>query len=142
MALLSVMVAAAIGTVVVLGIVTFLSHLQEGQNAVKFRVDADVVTEEMRALLSSEPACINSLGGLVAVTGASLPVANLRDGSASPGAIVYSTNSIYGDWSLFLTSMTLTDYVAGVSPSQATMVLRSQWAPGPWAQIHAYSNII
>ena len=121
------LIEAMISTViVVIGIGTAMLvfvETQRGQNSAKFRGDAYTVQEEMRALLSSEAACRNSFGGLLAKVGASNPVAVLKDASGAPAYVI---NQNYGDFrreTLTLKSLTLENYRSGGLTSTAQMTL-------------------
>jgi hypothetical protein len=114
-ALIEVIVAAAIGVIVALTTTSLMVNMQNAASGVKFRSDADSVNEEMRALLSSPQACLNTFGGMAATTSAKA---------------IYVDNVVYGDRSLKLNSMQLTNFIAGASTITAQMTLISSFGSG------------
>ncbi len=126
--LISVIVASSVMMVVGLGISTLIFDMSKSQNYLKFNADANTINEEMRALLSSPRACENSFAGQTVVPASNIAITNLFDGSAAPGIARYTQGLTYGDRSLILTSMNLTNYVAGPTANLATMTLTSVFA--------------
>lgn len=124
-ALINVLIVSAILATILVTLIFTFRTMQKATNNIKYRFDADAWNEEIRALLSSPLACTNTFGGLVATVGASHLIANLRDGTPSPGAVTHAAGSVYGDRSLQLISMTLGNYVAGISATKAQMTLRN-----------------
>jgi hypothetical protein len=125
-ALIMVMVAAALGTIVAFGTATMLANLQKSVNNVGFRSGADVLSDEMRAGLGSDKACLNTFNGLVVDPNApasSYNITTIRDGSAAPGNILYQAGERYGDGSVKVESMSLTGYTPGSTPATASMTL-------------------
>ncbi len=121
--LILVLVAAAIGSIVAISSMSTMANMQSSLNSVKFRSDADIFNEEVRALLSSPTACSNSFGGLAVGPLATFNIAVLNDGSAAPGVPRYVVGNIYGDRTLFLNSMGLAGFVAGSDPGTARKCL-------------------
>ena len=121
--LIQVMIVAAVGLIIAVGLATVMNNMQLAANSVKYRSDSDNFNEEIRALLSSPVACINSFGGLVVSTGATFDVTSLFDGSPAPGVVRYTTGNTYGDNSLILSSMVLANYLVGGAPNTAQMTL-------------------
>lgn len=125
--LVMVMVAAAIGMIVALGLASLMSSTQLTANNTQFRSDAGTLNEEMRALLSSSAACTNSFQGLVATAGASYNIITLFNGQTPPPppTAAYTAGSIYGsnNSTTLLQSMTLSNFVAGGTPNTGQMTL-------------------
>lgn len=126
MNLVEVLVAMGIIALISLGLTTMMHNMQRDQNSVKYRSDADILNEEMRALLSSQIACTNSFGGLD--PSASSDITALRDGTTAPGNVTYSKTDTYGDRSVRLKAMTFsknTHVVGPLPPNTAQMTLTS-----------------
>jgi hypothetical protein len=121
--LVSVLMASAILSVIAVAFTTLLQSMQAGVNSSKFRSDADVLNEEMRALLSSPAACTATFGGLAVNTGSKIDIAKVTNGAAAPATIEFAAGKTYGDRSVLIKKMTLQDFVAGAVPSKAQMTL-------------------
>ncbi len=121
------LVGAIIGlAVAAAGMAAIMGYIEYGSKSVnnlKYRMDADNLNEEIRALLSSPAACTNSFGDLSSELSQKHDIAMLRDGTVSPGAERYVLGQIYGDQSLKLTSMTLANFSSGDIPTKAQGLL-------------------
>ncbi len=139
--LITVMVAAGLSVIVALGIATMIRNMSDGVNSVKFRSDADIINEEIRALLSSEAACRNTFGTFVIAPPAApallnMPVTDLKDATTPTPLTKYSQGQTYGDRSLAITAMALKEYAAGGAVNVAQVSLEtsmgtSKTASGP-----------
>jgi prepilin-type N-terminal cleavage/methylation domain-containing protein len=141
MTFIEVMTVLAVMTVISLWSLDLLYLQLANNNAAKFRADADNLTEEMRALLSSPDACKNSFGGFSAQSSASYSVSALKDGNSTPND-VYTVSTTYGDRSVNLASMTFDGFTPGSIPTKASMTLTSTLTParqsnGPQALIRS-----
>ena len=112
--LVSVIVAAGIFAIIATSMMMLFENMHSTNNGIKFRLDADTVNEEMRALLTSTKACINTFGGRPANASANYTDIVIRDDSNSPGLVKYDIGGIYGDNTAVLQTNTFKDYVAGV----------------------------
>lgn len=117
--LISTLMGVAIAGLLLVTVSGLVEFGSKGQNNVKYRMDADTFNEEVRALLSSPTACTNSFAGHAAQAGKSYNIVQLRDGSPAPGATRYLTGMVYGDRSLKLRALKLSNFVAGASPDKA-----------------------
>lgn len=100
--LISALVAMGIMSIVGITMVTLFHNMNSANSGVKFRLEADTVQEEMRALLSDRAACLNTFGGRTADASTDIPNLPIRDGSAAPGVARYSIGQTYGDNRSFL----------------------------------------
>ena len=92
MSLVEIVIGVGVISLSVMAIASLLSY-QTRQNAfIQFQANATSTNDEMRALLSSEEACRNSFNGVLANASTNLAVADLKDGSVSPGVIRYQQN--------------------------------------------------
>jgi len=124
--LITVLIAAGLGAAVALGMASFLTNMQLSVNNTKYRTDADSLTEEVRSVLSSPAACLNTLGAVTvnpSVPGTLFPVTMIRDGTATPGQPVYNVGGAFGDNSVRLEAINLGEYVPGDAATRATMTL-------------------
>lgn len=121
--IIGALVGIAIAGISMMVVVTGLQFAQQGQNQVKYIMDLDNFNEEIRGLLSDPAACTNSFVGKVASAGQSYSISNLYDGTTSPGAVRYTVGSVYGDSSLNLNSMTLSNFMAGATSLKGQMTL-------------------
>lgn len=120
--MISVIIAAAIGTIVSLALAGVFSNMQKSQNNVKFRGDADNLAQDIRTLFSSEQACIRTFGGLFARPNASYQINDLKDPS---NKAQYVTGKIYGDHSVLIKSMKLEAYDPGMKTMNLDLYLQS-----------------
>ena len=139
--LVMVMIAAAVGMILAVGMASLMTNMQLSANNVQFRSDAGNLNEEIRALLSSPIACAKSFGpgsptgAYAAVAGASYNIATLYNGPIPPPlpalppppVATYIAGNTYGSGNstTILTSMTLTYTNPGRNPSSI------KWASSP-----------
>jgi hypothetical protein len=122
-ALIMVLVAAAIGAIVSATMAMLIANLQTGANGVKFRTDANEVTDEMRVLLNSTANCTKSFGGTVVNPTAPLTPYSFNTLQNSLGATVFQVGGTYADKTVTIDSMTLSKYIPGATPDTAQMTL-------------------
>ena len=123
--MLEVMVAAAIGLIVILGSSSMIVSLHRSVNAVQYSSDVEIYNREMRTLLGSVAACTNTFGSLTVTAGANLSINPIRDGSAAPGVARYSVGDTNSTKTLTLRAMSLGQFVAGSVPNTAQLTLSS-----------------
>src|SRR5262249_616831 len=102
--LVGILVGVAILGIVSVTMVSMFTNLFPGQNTVKFQTQVDNFNEEIRAMLSSPTACLNSLGGTVLTPATNANIAKLKNDA---NAIQYTTAIPYGDRSFTIVSMSL-----------------------------------
>lgn len=105
------LVATGLGGVLALAMASLMTGLFESQNAVMYRSQVDTLSEEVRALLSSPTACLQSMSGINLTASTNHEVTALRDASPAPGAVIYNKGAAYGDRSLSIADMHLKSYV-------------------------------
>lgn len=127
------MVVCGLMLVSSLALIQLTTNMNRSNNAIQYRSDADTLNEEIRALLSSDVACANTFNGIQANAATNAAIPNIKDGTAAPGIVTYSSGSIYGDRSLVISSMTLSNFVAGSTVDTATLTLTSLFAPNKGA---------
>ena len=128
--LIMVLVSAALGTIIAVAMSSMLANMNMSANNVKFRSDGDQINEEIRTLLSSSKACANSLAGITLNPGVPQNIYNipkLVDDSVYPGNDRFVPGSVYGDRSLLLKDITLSNFQASGLPKTAEMTLRTNF---------------
>lgn len=121
--LVTIMVAVGVFAILSSAMMTLFANMQAGQGAIKFRTDADNVTEEIRHVLSAHNSCTNTLAGTAVEVGTTKNVTNIRDDSTAPGVVKYTTGQIYGDRTIRLIRMDLKDFVEGSNPAKGVATL-------------------
>lgn len=126
-----VMITAAISAIIALSIASVISNMQLAENNVKFRTDGDSLNEEIRALLSSQVSCTSTFAGQ---TTANHTLTSIYDGiiGAPPRyktAIQESPAPIYGDRSIIISAISLSNFLPGVSPDTGQMTLTFTFLP-------------
>lgn len=127
--LVELMVTVGIVSLLATFVFELLLNQQRSANNIQFRVAADVLNEEIRATLSSMPACRNSFGGTIVNLANPLtliPVSSIKNNGPSPGADVYVAGDNYNNSSVLLKAMNLTAFVDDGSPGKGTILLRSE----------------
>lgn len=120
--MVEILMASALMGFVAMGIATVATNFQSSSNGVKFRLDADNLNEEMRALLSSSDACAASFAGLDVDNDNKITV--VKD-ALTPTQTQYQAAQIYGDRSVILSDMHLKDFVAGSAANTGQLTLYS-----------------
>jgi len=100
--LVGTLMAAAVVSIVSLGAASTFDNMSRAQNYQQFRNEADLLTEEIRALLSSSPLCRATLSSVRLNPGASSGLSMITDES---GSARLSLNMIYGNRSLMVTQL-------------------------------------
>ena len=124
MSLISVLIAAAIGGVLITVFSTFFVGIFKQQQGVTFRNEVDSLSEEIRGLLSSSQSCKNSFLGLPLSAGMNHNINDIKDGMPAPGAVRYDKTTIYGERTIQISNMRLNNYRPAVDRSgDATFVV-------------------
>ncbi len=128
LSVIEVLVATTIVSVIGLAAMQVVETLNLGVNGAKFRSDSNVFTEEVRGLLASPEACLNTFRTFSAAPSGSHTVNNIMDSSPAPGLPVYSTGSEYGDLNskVVISSMLFSHKGEGATP------LTYPWATSQW----------
>lgn len=113
--MVEVLVATAILTIVAYGFSALIQNMMISSNTTQFTAETQTLTSEVRAVLSSKAACRNSFAGTNINTTLFTPIdlSEVRNGTASPGAVMFSENSVYGDGSVRIQQMRF----AGFTPT-------------------------
>lgn len=122
--LVGALMATTLMSIVAVGLASAFKNSFSMQSNLKFRSQSDSFIEEVRAVLSSEAACTNTLQGLP-LTPAT--IRNVDDIKAASGDPIYDKLSTYGDNSFQIKRIQLKDYVHDVgSTGRATLALTLQ----------------
>jgi prepilin-type N-terminal cleavage/methylation domain-containing protein len=130
--LIEILIGVVILGMMSLATASLFNTLLASQNAVKFHTQLDNFNEEVRALLSSPQACLNSFQGISLTSATNLSVTNLKDAA---GAVRYDKSTLLGDRSFTVASFKLNNYVDRLAPNgTATLAITvqgSQQSVGP-----------
>lgn len=122
--LVGALMATTLMSIVAVGLASAFKNSFALQSNLKFRSQSDAFLEEVRAVLSSEAACTNTLQGLPLTPSTTR---NVDDVKTAAGVPIYNKTTTYGDNSFEIKRIQLKDYVHDVgSTGRATLAFTLQ----------------
>lgn len=113
MGLVETLTAIGISSVVAMALAALVENMSRNSQAFKFNADSLTVHEELRSVLGKPGACLNSFGGIVLNGALNSNRTQIRDFN---NAVAYDLVQTFGDRSVRIESMRLTNYADTINP--------------------------